>query len=64
MMLGILIAFWAIPVMSAGHLLFSIGMSAYVFVGIYFEEKGLAKSIGNEYEEYQKRTSKIIPKIY
>ena len=64
MMLGLLIAFWALPVMTTGHLVFSIGMSFYVLIGIYFEEKGLAKSIGAEYEEYQKKTSKVIPVIY
>ena len=64
MMLGILIAFWAIPVMSVGHLVFSIGMSVYVLVGIYFEEKALAESIGSKYVEYQQRTSRVIPKIY
>jgi len=64
MMLGILIAFWAIPVMTMGHLVFSIGMSVYVIVGIYFEEKGLVDSIGEQYQQYQQRTSKVIPKIY
>jgi len=64
MMLGLLIAFWATPIMDVGHLTFSIGMSIYVLVGIYFEEKELAKSIGSKYEEYQERTSRVIPKIY
>ena len=64
MMLGTLIAFWATPVMTLSHLVFSTGMSVYVLVGIYFEEKTLAKSIGAEYMEYQKRTSKVIPGIY
>ncbi len=64
MMLGILIAFWAVPTMTMGHLVFSIGMSLYVVVGIYFEERAMVKTIGEPYEEYQKRTSKILPKIY
>ncbi len=64
MMLGTLIAFWAIPVMTLGHLVFSLGMSVYVLVGIYFEEKSLVKSIGSDYVGYQKRTSKVIPGIY
>ncbi|MEE9396591.1 MAG: NnrU family protein [Methylococcales bacterium] len=64
MMLGIVIAFWAVPTMTTGHLVFSIGMTFYVLIGIHFEEKGLAKSIGPLYKEYQSRTSKIIPKIH
>ncbi len=64
MMLGLLIAFWAIPTMTLGHLVFSAGMSFYIIVGIYFEEKGLAKSIGSQYIDYQQRTSKVIPKLY
>lgn len=64
MMLGLILAFWSIPTMTVGHLVFSIGMSIYVLVGIYFEEKGLAKAIGEPYTDYQQRTAKIIPKIY
>jgi len=64
MMLGIMIAFWALPTMTVGHLVFSIGMSVYVLIGIYFEEKGLAKALGQTYVDYQERTSKIIPKVY
>ncbi len=64
MMLGLLIAFWALPIMTTGHLVFSIGMSIYVLIGIYFEERSLAKSIGPAYEEYQDRTAKVIPAIY
>jgi len=64
MMLGIVIAFWAIPVMTLGHLVFSIGMTVYVLIGIHFEEKGLAAHLGEEYTEYQKSTKKIIPKVY
>jgi len=64
MMLGLLLAFWAIPVMTAGHLVFSLGMTVYILMGIHFEEQGLAASIGTDYTEYQKRTARIIPKIY
>jgi len=64
MMLGLLIAFWSVPVMTLGHLLFSIVMSAYIFVGIYYEEKSMSRSIGQKYQDYQVRTSRVIPKIY
>lgn len=64
MMLGIVIAFWAAPTMTTGHLVFSVGMTLYVFIGIHFEERGLVRALGEPYIEYQKRTAKIIPKIY
>jgi protein-S-isoprenylcysteine O-methyltransferase Ste14 len=64
MMLGLLIGFWAVPVMTVGHLVFSMGMSAYVLVGIYFEENALAKSFGSPYVDYQRRTARLVPRIY
>lgn len=64
MMLGLFIAFWSLPTMTVGHLVFSIGMSIYVLMGIHFEEKGLVKDLGQTYVDYQKRTSKAIPKVY
>jgi len=64
MMLGLLIAFWVVPVMTMGHLLFSAGMSLYIFVGIYLEEKSLLNSIGDHYAVYQKKTARVIPGIY
>ncbi len=59
--LGFLIAFWATPVMTAGHLLFAIGMTLYIFIGIYHEEKDLVKLYGNDYLQYQKTTPSIVP---
>ena len=64
MMLGLFLAFWSLPTMTVGHLVFSIGMSIYVLIGIHFEEKGLAKAIGQPYIDYQQRSAKMIPKIY
>ena len=64
MMSGLFLAFWALPTMTLGHLVFSIGMSLYILIGLHFEEKGLVKSLGVPYEDYQKRTAKIIPKVY
>lgn len=64
MMLGLFFAFWAIPTMTYGHLVFSLGMSVYILIGIYFEEKSLIAAVGPAYQEYQSRTARIIPKIY
>ncbi|MFT7666963.1 MAG: protein-S-isoprenylcysteine O-methyltransferase Ste14 [Patiriisocius sp.] len=61
-MLGFIIAFWATPLMTVGHLIFSITTTVYIIVAVkYFEEKDLRKFIGKEYEDYQNRVPMIIP---
>jgi len=61
-MLGFLIMLWAIPTMTAGHLLFSVVTSLYIFIGVkYFEEKDLRNALGEKYEEYQKKVPMLIP---
>ena len=59
--LGFLIAFWATPAMSLDHLVFALGMTLYLFVGIWFEEKDLVMRFGNAYREYQQRVPMLIP---
>ena len=61
-MLGFIIAFWAAPMMTVGHLLFAIVTTVYILIAIkYLEEKDLRNAIGNEYVEYQKRVPMIVP---
>lgn len=61
LMLGFLIAFWATPHMTVGHLVFSTGMTLYIFVGVYFEEKSMMRRFGDDYQEYKERVPKFIP---
>ena len=63
LMLGFIIAFWSVPRMTVGHLIFSAGMTAYIFIGVYFEEKSMIRRFGEKYEDYRQRVPKIFPGI-
>lgn len=61
LMLGFIIAFWATPDMSQGHLLFAIVTTAYILIAIRIEERTLVALHGEEYQRYQSRVSMILP---
>lgn len=60
---GFVIAFWATPHMTYGHLLLAVGMSLYILIAIRHEERDLVALFGRDYEDYRGRVGMLVPRI-
>lgn len=60
--LGVLLSLWSVPRMTAGHLLFSAGLTVYVLIGIRFEERDLVVQFGERYRRYRTQVGMLVPR--
>lgn len=60
-MLGFIIAFWATPRMTVGHLVFAAVTTVYILIAVQIEERDLTHLYGDTYREYKREVSMLIP---
>ena len=60
-MVGFIVAFWATPTMTAGHLLFAASTTGYILVGVHLEERDLIRALGDRYHTYRSEVATFLP---
>jgi methanethiol S-methyltransferase len=59
--LGFIVAFWAAPTMTAGHLLFAAVTTAWILVAMQLEERDLLAVLGARYAAYRDGVPMLVP---
>lgn len=62
-MTGAVIGMWAAPTMTVDHLLLAIGFTAYIVIGVFFEERALLRQWGAQYTDYCRRVGSVVPSL-
>jgi protein-S-isoprenylcysteine O-methyltransferase Ste14 len=60
---GWIMSFWGTPRMTVGHLLFAVGMTAYILIAIRYEERDLVHFLGDDYSRYREKVPMLIPRF-
>lgn len=56
-----LVFIWLTPQMTVNRLALAIVLSAYLYVGTFFEERRLVREFGDAYRQYQQRVPRMLP---
>jgi methanethiol S-methyltransferase len=62
LMVGFIIAFWAAPTMTAGHLLFAVATTVYIVIAVQLEERDLVEAMGDQYRDYRREVPMLVPR--